>query len=183
MSFDQLFDGSDAHLLPSGAAECAEYLRKFNEWRRGADTDAPYPPELGMNLEFASEVLDAIAGHDHLMVIAATRYCLGRMTYIVSDCAAWLVKIWPLLNDKTKAIIQRDIEEAFARDDDDRAEGRDHKALGHDCDRAEWEKVRRLWSGNHFRDAEQMIETSAPAIVFYPAGSLGEAVETEGGAE
>ena len=24
-------------------------------------------------------------------------------------------------------------------------EGRDYKPLGHDCDRAQWEKVRRLW--------------------------------------
>ena len=27
----------------------------------------------------------------------------------------------------------------------------------------------------------EMVETSAPAIVFYPAGSLGEQIESEGG--
>lgn len=85
------------------------------------------------------------AGRDNLMIIAAVRYCLGRMTYIVSDCAEWLVSIWPVLDDKTKAIVRRDIDEAFARDDADREAGRDYKALGHDCDRAQWERVRKLW--------------------------------------
>lgn len=88
MSTDALFDGSNAHLLPAGIAECAAYLRKYNEWRRGdaednRESEMPHPQELGMNIDFAIAVLDAIGAHDHLMVIAATRYCLGRMTYIV----------------------------------------------------------------------------------------------------
>lgn len=159
MTIANLFDNSDAHLLPAGAQECAEYLRKFNEWRRGADTEAPYPPELGLNIEFAISVLDAMAGHDHLMIVAATRYCLGRMTYVVSDCASWLIKTWPMLSDNTKSIIQRDIDEAFARDDEDRAAGRQFKALGWDCDRKEWERVRRLWS------AEQAIASVKGGVV------------------
>ena len=43
--------------------------------------------------------------------------------------------------------IQRDIEEAFARDDADREAGREFKAMGHDCDRKQWERVRSLWKG------------------------------------
>lgn len=85
-------------------------------------------------------------GRNNLMVIAAHRYCLGRMTYIVGDCVGWLINIWPELPDETKAIIQRDTEEAFTYDDNDRANGREFKHLGHDCDRAEWEKLRKLWS-------------------------------------
>ncbi len=85
-------------------------------------------------------------GRDELMVVAAVRYCTGRMTYIVSDCADWLIEIWPILSDKTQNIIKRDIEEAFTRDDEDRESGRDYKALGHDCDRAEWSRVRKLWA-------------------------------------
>lgn len=146
MSMDNLFDGSDAHLLPQGIAECAAFLREFQQWRRGDEKiDMPDPQEIGLNIDFAIEVLEATSGHDHLMVIAATRYCLGRMTYIVGDCSSWLRRIWPMLNEGTRSIIQRDIEEAFQRDDDDRAAGREYKALGHDCDRAEWEKVRALW--------------------------------------
>ena len=85
------------------------------------------------------------AGRDDLMIIAAVRYCIGRMTYIVIDCADWLIAIWPALDDRTKAIIQRDIDEAFVSDDEAREEGRGYKPLGHDCDRAEWERVRSLW--------------------------------------
>lgn len=150
MSRHDLFDGSSAHLLPRGILECAAYLRQYNEWLRGdpednCEVEMPHPRELGLNIEFAIEVMNAIAGHDHLMVIAATRYCLGRKTTIVGECASWLIKTWPLLEQKTQSILQRDIEEAFARDDNDRAAGREHKALGHDCDRKEWERVRTLW--------------------------------------
>jgi len=127
--------------------ECVDYLRTYNAWRRGDDSiDAPDPRELGLNLDFAVAVLDAMSAHDHLMIIAAFRYCLGRMTYIVSECASWLIKTWPTLSQQTQNIIQRDIEEAFARDDEDREAGRDYKALGHDCDRAEWMRVRKLWA-------------------------------------
>lgn len=86
------------------------------------------------------------AGRHDLMIVAAVRYCLGRMTYIVSDCADWLIEIWPALPENTRKIIQRDVEEAFARDDADREAGRDYKTLGHDCDRREWERVRKLWA-------------------------------------
>lgn len=146
MTMHQLFDGSDAHLLPSGILECAAFLRQHNAWRRGDEAiEMQDPREIGMNLDFAAAALDAMASHDHLMVIAATRYCLGRMTYIVGDCADWLIKIWPLLSDKTRAIVQRDVEEAFARDDADREAGSKYHALGHDCDRQQWERVRQLW--------------------------------------
>ena len=146
MSLDSLFDGSDAHLMPSGIADCAAYLRRHNQWRRGdEDLEAPHPRGLGLHIDFAATVLDALASHDHLMVIAATRYCLGRMTYIVGDCADWLIKIWPVLSESTRNIIKRDIEEAFKLDDEDREAGRKWKRLGHDCDRQQWERVRKLW--------------------------------------
>lgn len=83
---------------------------------------------------------------DELMVIAAVRYCTGRMTYIVSSCADWLIKVWPQLTPNTQRTIQRDLEEAFLRDDEARAKGLEYKALGHDCDRKQWERVRQLWS-------------------------------------
>lgn len=81
------------------------------------------------------------------MAIAAVRYCLGRTSYIVSDCADWLIDNWQRLPDSARAIIQRDIEEEFRRDDEARAEGQDFKPLGWDCDRAAWAKVRQLWHG------------------------------------
>lgn len=85
-------------------------------------------------------------GDQDLMALCAVRYCIGRMTYIVSDCKEWLYDVWPDLSDRVKALIIRDVEEAFKQDDEDRLDGQKYKHLGHDCDRATWEKVRLLWS-------------------------------------
>lgn len=63
-------------------------------------------------------------GRDDLMAIAAVRYCLGRMTYITSDCSEWLLQQWPNIKPTARAVIKRDIDESFARDDDAREAGR-----------------------------------------------------------
>lgn len=85
-------------------------------------------------------------GRGDLMATAAVRYCLGRTTYIVSDCADWLVAQWPNIAPTAKAVIQRDIDEAFQRDDEAREAGQSYKPLGWDCDRKSWERVRALWA-------------------------------------
>jgi len=87
----------------------------------------------------------AAFGRDDLMAVAAFRYSLGRMTYIVSDCAHWLCEQWPNIAENAQKVIQRDLEEAFKCDEDSRTIGHEYHPLGHDCDRAQWEKVRRLW--------------------------------------
>lgn len=84
-------------------------------------------------------------GRDALMATAAVRYCIGRRTYITSDCADWLCDVWDSLPENARRIIKRDIEEAFERDDADRSEGSQYKALGDDCDRKSWERVKALW--------------------------------------
>lgn len=84
-------------------------------------------------------------GFSQLMVISAFRYCVGRQTYIVGVCADWLIKVWPLLSDNTKAVIKRDLESEFERDDETRARGAAYKPLGWDSDRKDWERVRKLW--------------------------------------
>lgn len=80
------------------------------------------------------------------MAVSAVRYCLCRRTYIVSDCEVWLYEIWDKLPEEAKAIIQRDVEEAFKRDDEARESGNGYRALGRDFDRRRWERVRKLWS-------------------------------------
>lgn len=87
-------------------------------------------------------------GRDDMMAIAAVRYCLGRMTYITSDCSEWLLQQWPNIKPNARTVIRRDIEEAFARDDEAREAGDSYKPLGWDCDRAVWQKVRELWAPN-----------------------------------
>ena len=89
---------------------------------------------------------EKLYGRDHLMVIAAVRYCVGRMSYIVSDCADWIIANWKDWPENTRAIIKRDIEESFVRDDESRIGCGEYHPLGMDCDRKEWERVRKLWS-------------------------------------
>ncbi len=81
-------------------------------------------------------------GRGDLMAIAAVRYCLGRSSYIVSDCGDWLIEQWPLISSGAQNTIKRDIEEAFQRDDEDRSANRDYKALGMDMDRRVWQQVK-----------------------------------------
>lgn len=85
-------------------------------------------------------------GRADLMATAAVRYCLGRMSYIVGDCADWLIAEWQSIEEGARRTIQRDVEEAFTRDDEARERGDEYKPLGMDCDRASWERVRELWS-------------------------------------
>ena len=40
------------------AKSCAEFLRRFNKWRRGGSGKQPDPKGIGMNLDFAVEVLE-----------------------------------------------------------------------------------------------------------------------------
>jgi len=84
-------------------------------------------------------------GSNDLMVVCAFRYCLGRRTYIVSECVTWLVQEWNNFDDNVKTLIKRELEEAFTQDDEDRIDNRDYKTLGMSCDRDEWAKVRSLW--------------------------------------
>lgn len=84
-------------------------------------------------------------GFNDFMVIAGFRYALGRRTYAVGICADWLIEQWPNLKEDTRAVIKRELEEEFARDDAARDHKNEYLPLGADCDRAEWERVRGLW--------------------------------------
>jgi hypothetical protein len=84
---------------------------------------------------------DKTYGRSGLMIIAAVRYCIGRRTYIVSDCAAWILANWSDWPENVKTIIQRDLEWEFER----AAQNPDWKPLGDSCDKQKWEKVRELW--------------------------------------
>lgn len=82
---------------------------------------------------------------DHLMIIAAFRYCLGRRTYMVSHCRDWIVENWKKIPEHAKGIIKQDLEEAFAADEAARRDGDTFKPLGDDCDRGAWAHVRRMY--------------------------------------
>lgn len=84
-------------------------------------------------------------GSDGLMAIAAFRYCLGRMTYIVGDCERWLFANWDQFPERVRTLVQREVEEEIKRDDEARERGEEYKPLGWDCDRAAWVRVASLW--------------------------------------
>lgn len=75
------------------------------------------------------------------MIIDATRYAIGRMSYQVSVTCDWLRKNWQHIPESTRAIVLRDIKEAVELDDLDRQNGDKYHRLGHDCDRREWVAV------------------------------------------
>lgn len=83
-------------------------------------------------------------GPQGIMAVCAVSYCLGRQTVIAGVCADWLEQVWGTLPEKAKLLIERDVEREFDKDDQARNTGR-RLVLGADCDRAEWERVRKLW--------------------------------------
>jgi hypothetical protein len=91
-------------------------------------------------------------GFGGLMSMAAFRYCLGRMTYIVTECVDWIIPNWDNFHPSIRVLIELELEEAFVKDDDMRQEPYDagggdfYLPLGHDCDRRQWERVRKLWN-------------------------------------
>lgn len=69
------------------------------------------------------------------MVINATRYALGRMTYVVADTCEYLIHSLHQHREETREIVLRDI-----REDIERAERRG-ETVGMAMDHAEWKKV------------------------------------------
>ena len=47
-------------------------------------------------------------GPGQFVVVATFRYCLGRQTYIVQECADWLTLHWPVIEQPVRNLIQRD---------------------------------------------------------------------------
>ena len=82
------------------------------------------------------------------LIIAAFRYYLGRMTISTTFFAQALAKAWMELEEGTRDIIARELEEAFKEDDKRRASLKPSTwlPLGHDCDRAAWEEVRQQYT-------------------------------------
>lgn len=52
---------------------------------------------------------------NHLMTIAAFRYCLGKQSYIALECVEWLDELWKDLPVATKDQIIEEIESALER--------------------------------------------------------------------
>ena len=94
----------------------------------------------------ASDLSGLLGFDDVILWHGAFSYYCGRATIAVSAFISDLIKNWPRLSEKARYLIERDLEREFAQDDEDRRTRSRHNRLGHDCDRKEWEKVRRLWT-------------------------------------
>ena len=84
-----------------------------------------------------SDTIDAL-------VHAAFRYYLGRRTIATCAFARGLARVWGELGEDTAAMIARELEDAFGKDDHCRTLGA--KYIGDDCDREAWEEVRKAYS-------------------------------------
>lgn len=72
----------------------------------------------------------SLVPYDDLVIIAAFRYCLGRRSYIVSHMTDYLKNHWRTIDQKTKKLIFREIEEAIS-----------NGCAGDDCDMESWKFI------------------------------------------
>ena len=88
--------------------------------------------------------LSALAPFDAVeMLICTTRYYIGRSTISASIWADDLARRWASLPKGARIVIKHDLKNAFKRDN----------ALGDDCDRVMWEKVRAAWMREEAKEA------------------------------
>lgn len=81
------------------------------------------------------------------LVFWSFRYFLGRQTIATCSFARSLATAWPYLDACHKKLIRRELEEAFASDDEACKTGNAYlPRLGWDCDRAAWQEVRNAYN-------------------------------------
>ena len=71
----------------------------------------------------------------------AFRYCLGRMSYVVSDYCEEATRKIRQITDHFLLLLEKELSEAIQKDDEQRAKGEPFKTLGWDCDREDWVKL------------------------------------------
>ena len=68
-----------------------------------------------------------------VLLLESFRYCIGRMTYAVSDCVENLTWYWEELPKSYQKMIKREIEEAIK-----------NNCAGHPCDIVQWMRILKL---------------------------------------
>lgn len=77
----------------------------------------------------------------------AFRYCLGRMTYVVSDFEEAFLANFDEVPDTIKKLMLKELRQEFERDDSLRKDKENggwavvFLPLGNDCDRASWKNI------------------------------------------
>lgn len=96
-------------------------------------------------------LVSCFSGGASELVFWSFRYFMGRMTIATCCFADELAKAWPLLDERTRNLIRKELDEAFAKDDEMRSDpvcSSHYYPLGMDCDRTHWEKVRAAYTAN-----------------------------------
>ena len=102
--------------------------------------------------------LSALAPFDAVeMLICTTRYYTGSRTISASTWAEDLARHWASLPEGARIVIKRDLENAFERDNTSRQNREKYHALGDDCDRVMWEKVRAAWMREEAKEAQGRV--------------------------
>ena len=83
-----------------------------------------------------------------ILWLGATRYYLSHSMHAVSDFCGLLIAEWNSMDKDIKAIIKYEISEAIKTDNNDLSEGALFRRIGYSIDRAEWDRVCKLWSDN-----------------------------------
>ena len=79
---------------------------------------------------------------DSEIVFYAFRYCLGRMTYAVSDFCSYATAHIRKIGSHELELMDKEITEADDADKADATTTRYCSRLGWDCDRADWLRLR-----------------------------------------
>lgn len=98
---------------------------KFEEYKQKAFAEHPEVKEEYDKLKVPADDMFCE------MMNWAVRYALGRRTYAASDTAGYMMRVLKLLDDQTVYVMLRDIEEQEKIGN-----------LGHECDAAEWMKLK-----------------------------------------
>lgn len=86
------------------------------------------------------------------MYFCAFRYCLGRMTYVVSDFCEEATRKILQIRTKWLLLMDKEITEAEQRHNEDPS----MNWLGHDCDKREWLKFREVVRSELKKRGEQI---------------------------
>ena len=81
-----------------------------------------------------------------ILWLGATRYYLSHSMPAVSDFCSLLIAEWDNIDSSTKDVLKHEISEAIKTDNNDLSEGALFRRIGYSIDRAEWDRVCKLWS-------------------------------------
>lgn len=79
------------------------------------------------------------------MMLYMFRYCLGRMSYSVSDCVDILSSHWDDISPNRQVMIESELKSLLIQDGKSREDGLNYLPMGMDCDRQRWSSMFALW--------------------------------------